>query len=166
MRFIRFVFLAVVCSFIAAGVRLVVFGRPQASVLVDNVAQVDPGVDKSAQVDPGVDKSAQVSPGRSVSLQDTPGQDQEDQAHQENAAPVVQVVGYVKRGRQINLWLSDGRFLTERDPELTEVRKNYAVISGQRVWFVRPSPGRAPTVENVGLDLVGNRSEAERSAPL
>lgn len=157
MKFVRFILLAVVCSFIAAGVRVLVFGRPQASAQVQ-VAQVVPGVPNSAQDSAFEDKLTQLAPSSRKS-------DQENQAHQEDQAEPLQVIGYVKRGHRINLWLSDGRFLTERDKELTEVRKNYALIDGQRVWF-KPPVGTGPNVAKAPQPQPATRSEAERGVPL
>jgi len=50
----------------------------------------------------------------------------------------VRVRGYVMRNGKINVVLSDGRVLTERDVELGAVDRNGAWVSGQKLWFVPP----------------------------
>lgn len=105
----------------AIGIRWAVFGRgePSKPLKTEGMAvSVDSGVE-SPNVRPTVEPVVKVV----------------DKA---KPTPVLRVVGYVMRGERVNLWLSDGRFLTERDAELQEIRKNYAVIDGQRVWFQAP----------------------------
>jgi hypothetical protein len=50
----------------------------------------------------------------------------------------VWMVGYAVRGRTINVWLSDGRHLTERDPELGQLHRNSVEIERHRVWMMPP----------------------------
>jgi hypothetical protein len=50
----------------------------------------------------------------------------------------VWMVGYAVCGRKINVWLSDGRFLTERDPELGPLYRNSVEIEHHRVWMMPP----------------------------
>lgn len=72
------------------------------------------------------------------------------------AAPVVTsqtqdlwVRGYVVSGRKVNVHLSDGRILTEDDPELERVRRNGVVVSGQKL-FMRPLADPAKPLESSG----------------
>lgn len=56
----------------------------------------------------------------------------------------VEVVGYVMRGRHINVLLSDGRTLTEDDGVLREVQRHKVVLrDGSEIFFRKAGPGRA-----------------------
>lgn len=55
----------------------------------------------------------------------------------------VWMVGYAVRGGMINVWLSDGRFLTEHDRELGPLYRNSVEIEGQRVWMKPPKRERS-----------------------
>lgn len=69
--------------------------------------------------------------------------------------PGVTVRGYVVRGGRVNVMLSDGRVLTEKDRELEAIERNHVVVSGQRIWMARPaSSSRA-------IEASGNAKETE-----
>jgi len=64
------------------------------------------------------------------------------------------VSGYVQRNGKINVQLSDGRFLTENDPELMKVEKNCVWLSsGERLYMLQKrrfsSPENSPKSEPV-----------------
>lgn len=61
------------------------------------------------------------------------------------AAPTepLTVRGYIVRGKRLNVVLSDGRTLTERDRELTEVTRAWVMVDGQRVFLRQPADGPA-----------------------
>lgn len=56
------------------------------------------------------------------------------------------VSGYVLRGEKINVQLSDGRILTERDPEIASMERNALHLkSGQRIFLRSVAPARSQT---------------------
>jgi len=54
------------------------------------------------------------------------------------SVPSVTVRGYVMRGARVNVILSDGRILTENDPELTMIGRNGVTVNGQKLFMARP----------------------------
>jgi len=154
MKILKTFVLFCLFSLVAIGVRLLVFGRPGVQNVPGSIGEVVPEP-------PGVDP-VPASPVVATDLH--PVVVQENQEPTRSEFEGVQVVGYVTRGRRINLWLSDGRFLTERDEELTEVRKNYAVIDGRRVWFQRISPP-ATKGEDLGLKLLQDGQSGRADSP-
>lgn len=76
------------------------------------------------------------------------------------SAPDLTVSGVVRLGGRINVILSDGRVLTERDAELQRVERNSVTIDGRKVFFGRPVV--SPRVVQAGLVLADE--SATRSA--
>ncbi len=64
----------------------------------------------------------------------------------EAAAPAVPLyaTGYVLRGKRIVYQLSDGRRVSETDPELTEVNPRWFRWQGRRVWVMPRTPAIEP----------------------
>lgn len=161
MKFLKTLALFCIFSLVAISIRLLVFGRPG--------QQIAPGsIPDQVAASPGEDLPApQVTPPLAVQ-ESSPGKEDPHQHPPRWEFEGVQVVGYVMRGRSINLWLSDGRFLTERDKELTEVRKNYAVIDGRRVWLQRiPPPASQGEVSGLKMlqDGQSGRADSQGTGP-
>ena len=62
-------------------------------------------------------------------------------------SPEIEVypVGYVLRGRTINVFMSDGTTRTERDAELSNVERNSVTLNGKKLFF-RPRPKISPSL--------------------
>lgn len=52
------------------------------------------------------------------------------------------MVGYAVKGARINVVLSDGRTLTEADPELERVERNSVTVRGVKYWLESPKDRR------------------------
>jgi hypothetical protein len=67
------------------------------------------------------------------------------------------------------MFLSDGRTLTERNPELQRIDRAGVTIAGRRYAFIRPQNVRQPVDLRPPLDTQpadpGSRSEAPAEAP-
>jgi hypothetical protein len=78
--------------------------------------------------------------------------------------------GYVQRGKRVSYQLSDGRVITERDPELERVDAKWLMWKGRRVWVMpRPAPPKedtqqaapSPTLSRVVASEAETEEEAE-----
>lgn len=68
----------------------------------------------------------------------------------------IWVTGYVARGRKINVTLSDGRTLTERDDNLARVERNFIELkTGERLWLKSP----IPLSEGAGVRVTPDRKD-------
>lgn len=73
--------------------------------------------------------------------------------------------GFAVRGTRIVYQLSDGRVITERDPELTQVDPKWFRWRGQRIW-VLPRPPLPPEVVESETAPVVIRAEDVGSSPI
>jgi len=90
-------------------------------------------------------------------------------------ADAVTMLGYVARDRTINVLLSDGRVITEADPELLRVTRQFVELrDGSRYYFKRPASsgsalanGGASTGRNAAPQPDGSsQARAQREVPL
>jgi len=56
------------------------------------------------------------------------------------------VSGWLIRGHKVNVQLSDGRVLTEKDPEVAKIERNALHLSGGQRLFLRPAEARSGSV--------------------
>jgi hypothetical protein len=69
--------------------------------------------------------------------------DQKSDRYDRTKPKTIWVRGYVVRNGKINVFLSDGRTFTERDPELGPVERNSATIAGVKYFMASPEPRKA-----------------------
>lgn len=78
----------------------------------------------------------------------------------------ITVRGYVIRGRRLNVFLSDGRTLTEADESIKRIERNFVELkTGEKYWLVAPfavpkSEGlgvRPDSAERVAVERHGDR---------
>jgi len=67
----------------------------------------------------------------------------------------LSVRGYVVRGGRVNVVLSDGRTLTERDAEVSAIDRHSATVDGRKLYLVRPE-SRPPAPEMPKLPPAGS----------
>lgn len=77
---------------------------------------------------------------------------------------VLWVRGYAVRGDKVNVFLSDGRVLTEDDSELERVRRNGVVISGQKI-HMRIAKAKPETVAIAAHQGVPDDGEGKTKEP-
>jgi len=63
----------------------------------------------------------------------------------------LRVCGYIVLGSRVNVILSDGRTLTELDPELKKIHRNAVFVGGEKLFMKQPkdkvlAPGAPPVV--------------------
>jgi hypothetical protein len=76
------------------------------------------------------------------------------------------VRGYVVKGRKVTLTLSDGRTITEQDPELESIRRNSVTLDGKKVYLVQakdgpPKPPLPPKTDEVAPAKIDAPPEPE-----
>lgn len=82
-------------------------------------------------------------------------------AESRSDGPAVTVRGVARHGDRVNVVLSDGRTLTERDRELQRIDRNGVVVNGQKLYFAQPSPkAEATSVPAPVLPLRGEAGDA------
>lgn len=76
----------------------------------------------------------------------------------------LEVRGYAVRGSAVNVFLSDGSTLTEKDKDLERIERNSVTIRGQRYALKAPPRPTPTSPESPGLSPQGNPSapSAER----
>jgi len=82
----------------------------------------------------------------------------------------VRVRGYVRKGSEVSVVLSDGRVVTERDFEEGDwIRRGSVRLKGETIYFVRPEPRQvqpaSPSRDTAPLDSAGEKETPLPSPP-